>query len=142
MACTDKSADRCTKKSRRREQLILALLQHSTIDKAAAAIGISVSTAWRLRRTPEFHQEYLETRREAVFHGLERMQQGCGAAASTLLKIMLDPASPANSRVRAAATIIRHSQQLLEAEDFELRLQRLEQIAKVRGADASEQKQS
>jgi hypothetical protein len=134
--------EQSTKKSRQRGQLILAMLQHSTIEKAAVAIGISLSTAWRIRRTPEFRKEYLEARREAVFHGLERMQQGCGAAASTLLKIMLDPASPANSRVRAAASIIQHSQQLLEAEDFELRLQRLEQTAEDRATHAPEDKPS
>ena len=137
-----KKTEGSTKKNRQREQLILALLQHSTIEKAAAAIGVSLSTAWRIRRTPEFRKEYLEARRESVFHGLERIQQGCGAAASTLLKIMLDPANPANSRVRAAASVILHSRQLLETEDFELRLQRLEQIAEDRAKDPPERKRS
>lgn len=40
-------------KVRQREQLILALLQQPSLEKAAAA-GISAVTAWRISKTPEF----------------------------------------------------------------------------------------
>ena len=115
------------KKNRKREQLIIALLQQSDLEKAAASIGISPSTAYRIRKTPEFQAEYLEARREAVSQSIARLQQGSGAATSTLLKIMRDPKTPAATRVRAADRVMEHAKDFLEIEDAEMRLQRLEQ---------------
>jgi hypothetical protein len=45
------------KRNRQREQLIIALLQQSSLEKAAASAGVSVSTAFRIRKTPEFQTE-------------------------------------------------------------------------------------
>jgi CRP-like cAMP-binding protein len=125
------------KKTRRREQLILALLQQTDLEKAAASIGISPSTAYRIRKTPEFQAEYLEARREAVSQSIARLQQGSGAATSTLLKIMRDPKTPAATRVRAADRVMEHAKNFLEIEDVEVRLQRLEQQIAERGGGES-----
>jgi hypothetical protein len=46
------------RRARQREQLILALLQQPGMEKAAASIGISGVTAWRITKTPEFQEEY------------------------------------------------------------------------------------
>ena len=125
------------KKTRRREQLILALLQQTDLEKAAASIGISPSTAYRIRKTPEFQAEYREARREAVSQSIARLQQGSGAATSTLLKIMRDPKTPAATRVRAADRVMEHAKDFLEIEDAEMRLQRLEQQIAERGGGES-----
>src|ERR1035437_9701574 len=45
------------RRNRQREQLILALLQQPGIEKAAAAVGISSVTAWRIMKTPEHAAE-------------------------------------------------------------------------------------
>src|SRR5580700_9542969 len=103
-----------SKKSRQREQLILALLQQPSLDRAASAIGVSAVTAWRISKTPEFQQEYRQARRESMEQSARRLQQRCGAAALTLIKIMLDPNSPAASRLRAADSILSHSKSLME----------------------------
>ena len=122
-------------KIRKREKLIIALLQQPSLEKAAASIGISVSTAYRMRRQPEFQTEYREARREAVWQAIARLQQGCNAASSTLLKIMLDTDSPTGSRLRAADRVIEHARKLMEMEDVEMRLQRVEQqIAALEGS--------
>jgi molybdenum-dependent DNA-binding transcriptional regulator ModE len=118
-----------TRKSRQREQLVLALMQQPSLQKAAASIGISAVTAWRISKTAEFQEEYRLARREAVQQSFGRLQQGSGAAATILMKIMLDPANPAASRVRAADRVMQHSQSHLETEDFEQRLRRLEEAA-------------
>ncbi len=120
---------RSTKKSRQREQLVLALLQYPSLEKAAASMGISTATAWRISKTPEFQEEHCQVRREAVAQALGRLQQGSGAAAAVLLKMMLDATTPAASRVRAADRVLQHSKDHLESEDFEVRLRRLEQTA-------------
>jgi hypothetical protein len=120
------------RRSRQREQLILALLQQPGIEKAAAAVGISGVTAWRITKTTEFQEQYRQARREAFTQSLGRLQQAAGAAAATLLKVMLDSTAPAASRVRAAACILEHAAGALELEDIAVRLERLEQIEKDR----------
>jgi hypothetical protein len=120
------------RRGRQRERLILALLQQPGIEKAAAAVGISTVTAWRISKTPEFKEEYGQARRDAFSQSLGRLQQAAGAAASTLLKIMVDATAPAGSRVRAADRILEHAQSALELEDFQVRLARLEQVEKER----------
>ena len=117
-----------SKKSRQREQLILALLQQPSLEKAAAAIGISTVTAWRIRNTPEFQQEYRQARREAFAESIARLQHASGAAVSTLLKGMVDQESPASSRTRAADSVLRHAANAAELEELEARIQRLEQL--------------
>jgi hypothetical protein len=132
-AVNDKGIGRGTKKKQQWEQLIVAMLQQPTCQKAAAAIGISDVTAWRIRQTPEFRGEYLEARREVFSQSLGRLQQGSCAAVSTLLKIMGDPNNSASSRVQAACRILDYAKDAFVLEDLELRLQRLEQTKKKKG---------
>ena len=120
------------RRNRQREQLILALLQQPGIEKAAAAVGISSVTAWRITKTPEFKEEYRQARREAFSQSLGRLQQAAGAATSTLMKIMVDATAPTGSRVRAADCVLEHAQSALELEDIQVRLAKLEQIEKDR----------
>jgi hypothetical protein len=119
-------AMRASKKSQRREQLVVALLQQSSLEKAAASVGISPVTAWRISKTPEFQQEYLQARRQAFSQAMSRLQQAAGAAVSTLLKIMVDPNVPAASRIRAAECALHHAAESFELEDLDVRLDRLE----------------
>jgi hypothetical protein len=117
-----------SKKSQRRDQLILALLQQPSLEKAAAAIGISAVTAWRIRQTPEFQQEYRQARRAAFAESIARLQHASGAAVSTLLKVMVDQEAPATSRTRAADSVLRHAANAAELEELESRIQSLEQL--------------
>jgi hypothetical protein len=122
---------RASKKARQRESLIQALLQQPGMEKAAAAVGISAITAWRISRTPEFQDEYRQTRREAFSQSIARMQQASSAAVSTLMKIMVDPSAPAASRVRAADCVLDRSAKALELEDLETRISKLERTAEL-----------
>ncbi len=120
---------RGSKKKQQRQYLILAMLQQPTFQKAAASIGISEVTAWRIRKTPEFRQEYLEACREAVSQSVGRLQQGSCAAVSTLLKIMADANVAPSTRLQAASRILDHAKGAFDLADVELRVHRLEQIA-------------
>ena len=51
-----------SKKVGQREQLILALLQQPSLEKAAASIGISTVNAWRISKTKEFKEDYRNAR--------------------------------------------------------------------------------
>jgi len=125
------------RRARQREQLILELLQQPGMEKAAQSIGISGVTAWRISKTPGFQEEYRQAGREAFAQSLGRLQQAAGAAAATLLKVMLDATGPAASRVRAADCILEHAASALELEDIQVRLAKLEQMEKDRAAQSS-----
>src|SRR6266404_2121955 len=102
---------RASKKARQREQLILALLQQPGFEKAASSVGISACTAWRIRRTPEFQEEYRQARREAFSQSVARLQHASSPAVSILVKVMVDQKVPASSRVRAAHWVLTHASQ-------------------------------
>src|SRR5260370_11286864 len=79
---------KASKKVGQREQLILALLQQPSLEKAAVAIGISTVTAWRISKTKEFKEEYRNARWEAFSKSLARLQQASGAAFSSGIEVL------------------------------------------------------
>ena len=80
-------------------------------------------------QVPEFQKAYREARRAAFGQAIARLQQGTSAAATTLLKIMIDPGTPASVRVRAADSIFNHAAKAIEIEDIEARVAELERAA-------------
>jgi len=95
-----------SKKSRQREQLVLALLQQPSLAKAAASIGISTTTAWRICQTSEFQEADGEARRDDNIQFLGRLQHGTGRAASTLLSGLVDQEASDAARVRTALGVL------------------------------------
>ena len=53
------------------------------------------------------------------------------AAATTMLKMMIDPSTPASVRVRAAECVLNHAAKAIEIEDIEARVAELERAAGV-----------
>ena len=117
------------KLGRKKEAAIAALLTHRNVDEAAQAVGVGATTLWRWLKLPEFHAEYRKARRDAFSQSVARLQQGTSAAATTLLKTMIDPATPASVRVRAAEAIFNHAAKAIEIEDIEARVAELERAA-------------
>ena len=67
---------------KRHEVYIVALLEHPTLQKAAAAVGISDVTLWRCMKQPEFAEAYRKARKEAFSQSVGRLQH----ASSNLAK--------------------------------------------------------
>jgi len=116
---------------RKQEEAIAALLVQRNVDEAAKSIGIAPRTLIRWMKLPEFQTAYREARRAAFGQALARLQQGTAAAATTLLKTMIDPGTPPSVRVRAAEAIFNHAAKAIEIEDVEVRVTALEQAAEV-----------
>jgi hypothetical protein len=76
---------------------------------------------------PEFDAAYRDARKGAYRQAVARLQQGTSAAATTLLKTLIDPATPASVKVRAAEAIFNHAAKAIEIEDIDARLAALEQ---------------
>ena len=108
------------------EATVAALLTQRNHEEAARSVGISVATRMRWQRKPEFQKAYREGRRAVHSQAIARLQQASGAAVSTLLKVMLDPNTPASVKVRASDSVLDHSAKSIELEDIEARLAELE----------------
>jgi hypothetical protein len=80
-------------------------------------------------KLPEFDAAYREARRLAFRQSVARLQQASSAAVSTLLKVMVDPSTPASTKVRAADTVMSHAAKAIEIEDIEARVSELERAA-------------
>ena len=68
--------------------------------------GHLINTLLNWMKQPEFDAAYREPRRAAFGQSISRLQQATGAAGSTLLKVMIDPNTPASTRVRAADSVL------------------------------------
>ena len=111
------------------EAAVAALMTRSSVEDAARSVGVEPKTLRRWMREPEFKAAYLLARREAVGQGTARFQSSFGAAVTTLLKVMVDPNTPALTKIRAADSVVAHAMKGIELEDVETRLLALEQAA-------------
>jgi len=116
---------------RKKEEAIAALLTQRNVEEAARSIQIAPKTLLRWMEVPEFQKAYRDARRLAFGQSIARLQQASTAAVSTLLKIMVDPATPPSTRVRAADSVLDHAKQAIEIEDVEVRVAALEQAAEL-----------
>jgi hypothetical protein len=116
-------------RSRREDRMILALLEHATVEKAAIAAGVSEATMWRRIKEPAFQAAVRQARRDAFNRAIARLQQAGSAAVATLLRIMCDSKMPGATRVRAAVSVLELAFRGMELEDMQGRIQRLEELA-------------
>ena len=122
-----------SKFTRKKEEAIAALLTQRNVEEAARAAGIGTQTLLRWLKVPEFQTAYREARRAAFSQSIARLQQATSAAVSTLLKVMVDPSTPASTRVRAADSVLDHSAKSIEIEDIEARVSELERATALPG---------
>lgn len=115
-----------SKFGRKKEEAIAALLTQRNLEEAARSIGVAPNTLLKWQKLPEFEVAYREARRAAYKQAVARLQQGTSAAATTLLKTLIDPATPASVKVRAAEAIFNHAAKAIEIEDIDARLAVLE----------------
>ena len=112
------------------EQAIAALLSHRNVEDAARAVGISVNTLRRWMQVPEFQAACREARHRILSQAIGQLQNAAGAAAKTVLKIMVDPTVPAGIRLRAAEVVLAQAVKAGEMDETEDRLAQLELTAR------------
>jgi len=117
------------KLKRKQEEAIAALLSQRNIEKAARAAGVGTRTLIRCMKIPAFEAEYRAARRAAFGQSVARLQQASSAAVATLLKVMVDPGSPASTKVRAADSVLAHAIKAIEVDDIEARVTELERAS-------------
>ena len=107
---------------RKWEAAIVALLTQPNVDAAARSINLALSTLLRWMKDPEFKTALLQAQRLAFGQSIARLQQAASAAATTILKAMVDPATPPSVKVRAADSMFAHASKAIEIEDIGARL--------------------
>jgi DNA-binding MurR/RpiR family transcriptional regulator len=123
------------KLNRKLEDAVVAMLMQRNVEEAARSVGVSTATLMRWQKLSEFQAAYREARRAAYGQAIARLQQGTTAAATTLLKTMIDPSTPASVKVRAAEAIFNHAAKTIEIEDIEARVTALEQAAEAQKSE-------
>jgi len=118
-----------SKFGRKKEEAVIALLTHRTMEEAARAVNVATKTLLRWQKEPEFDDAYRSAKRAAFGQSIARLHHLSSAAVSTLGKIMLDSATPPATRVRAADSILDHTTKAIEIEEIEARVAALEQAA-------------
>ncbi|MEP7354738.1 MAG: hypothetical protein ABI824_16030 [Acidobacteriota bacterium] len=114
----------------KKEAAVLALLTSRTVEEAAKTADVPVRTLYRWLKDAQFDAAYRDAKRAAFAQSIARLHQMCGAAVSTLGKIMIDASVPAATRLRAADSILSHTAKAIEIEDVEARVAALEATAK------------
>jgi DNA-binding MurR/RpiR family transcriptional regulator len=124
-----------SKLNRKLEDAVVAMLTQRNVEEAARSAGVSTATLMRWQKLPEFQAAYREARRAAYGQAIARLQQGTTAAATTLLKTMIDPSTPASVKVRAAEAIFNHAAKAIEIEDIEARVSELERASETQKSE-------
>jgi transposase-like protein len=114
------------KLGRKQEDAIVALLAQRSVDEAARIVDVAPRTLYRWMKEPDFDAAYRYARRVAFGQSVARLQQASSAAVSTLLKVMVDPNTPASTRVRAADSVLSLTAKTIELDDIGARLTELE----------------
>jgi hypothetical protein len=115
-----------SKFGRKKEEAIAALLTQRNLEEAARSIGVAPNTLLKWQKLPEFETAYRDARKASYRQAVARLQQGTSAAATTLLKTLIDPGTPASVKVRAAEAIFNHAAKAIEIEDLDARVKALE----------------
>jgi hypothetical protein len=118
-----------TRFEQKMEQAIAALLSHRNVEDAARAVGVSVNTLRRWMQVPGFQAACREARRKILSQAIGQLRNAAGAAAKTVLKIMVDPTVPAGIRLRAAEVVLDQAVKAGKMEEIADRLAKLERIA-------------
>jgi hypothetical protein len=123
-----------SKLGRKMEQAVVALLTARNTEEAAKSIGISLRTLLRWQKLPEFDRALREARMIVFRQSLARLQQASGPAVTTLLKVMVDAATPLAIKARCAYYILDQTRKGVETEEIEVRLAELERAAEASSA--------
>ena len=105
---------------------IVALIECNSVEEAAKRIRVNKSTIYNWLKQDRFKNQ-LEAERAAVFReGLEKIKGATTNAAGTLIDLL--KSKDENSRRLAAQKILDFALKIVEFQDFEERISRIEEI--------------
>lgn len=112
----------------KQHKAIAALLSAKDVQSAAQQAGVGERTLHRwLDEDPEFKAALREAEGRAIDDAVRRLVGATNSALSVVMVIMLDAKNPASVRLRAAISILDQMVKLVELNNFEQRIARLEE---------------
>jgi hypothetical protein len=112
---------------RKQQEAISALLSHSTIEAAAAAINVAPGTMQRWLQLPQFQAEYRAARRQVVEFAIARLQRATRKAVETLVRNLT--CGQPSVELRAALAVLEQSIKAIEILELESRVTAIEKSA-------------
>lgn len=107
------------------EEIIAALIECGTVKKASSFLGCKEHTIYNRMKQPDFEALYSEAKLEIVKTATASIQGHLSEAIQTLIDIMKDPETAAQTRANCAESIIRNSLRLTEQTDIIAQIEEL-----------------
>lgn len=108
--------------------IIAALLEQRTVTAASKQCGVSTNVIYRRLKMPEFCKKYAAASRDLLKKHTAALQCYTGEAIETLAEIMKDTDNPPQTRVNAAAELLRSSLKFTETVDLLGEIEELENM--------------
>ena len=96
------------------EQLIAALLSHTTIKEAAAAVGLSERAVYDRMQQGEFKVLYMGAKADIVRHAVHNLTQHTQEAIETIADVMQNEENNPAVRLQAAQALLNHSEKFAQ----------------------------
>jgi len=110
-----------------------AMLEQSTVTKAAAEAGITRATAYKYLKDPEFKAELTRRRGECIDDTVRYLQSKLAFCSETLVRIIKKPDVSEQVKINAINSVFTNCKALTETAEIIDRLQQIEDTMK--GAD-------
>jgi DNA-binding transcriptional MerR regulator len=110
----------------KQERAVCCLLESRTLSEAAKKAGIGERTLYGWLRSPLFVEAYRRARRQIFSQNMTRLQRLSSGAVDLLSDVLTDDNERGSVRVTASKTVLENSLKILEIEDNQERLDRLE----------------
>ena len=118
------------------EKILAALVTAGSVRTAASVAGVSESTVRNRLKDADFRAAYEAIKSELLQGATASMLSKLETATETIADVMNDAENPANVRVSAADSLLRHCLRYLATADIERRLSALEEAqAALEGKD-------
>ncbi len=114
------------KKTLTDEKIIEMLLIHGSVQKAAAALGLSARTIYNRLRDPATRELYAQARGQMLENASTTLCNALGDAVSFLHDLVIDPDAPLGLKVQSADSLLRHCVRYAETCDVMRRISELE----------------
>lgn len=120
-----------SKRDRKEDAALAALLSCGTIGEAAKKAGIGEATLKRWLQDPEFQARYREARQQVMQQALAALQQASTAAVATLARNLT--CGKETVEVAAAKALLEQAVKSAELDDVMARIGELEQAIAAKG---------
>jgi hypothetical protein len=111
----------------KQERAIIALINETSIARAADVTGVNETTLHRWLGEDDFAGAYRKARREAFSQAIALTQRYAPLAVNTLAQVMMDQTAGHSAKVSAASAMLKFGREGIELDDLAARVEALEQ---------------